>query len=305
LKGKGRIVNARFAALCSHYLFDPDFCNVASGWEKGVVEKNVQDSRRRIWIEAGTRRFGSFTELNAWLGERCRSIWADTQHPVHKQFTVAEMLELEKGHLMSMPAAFDGYVEKTARVSSTCLVAVARNRYSVPCEWAGRLVSTRLYPNRVSVAADDVLVASHARLAGTSQTTYDCSSTTSIWCSASPARCETARRSWTCPRPCCACASRSCATPAGTASWPRCWPPCPKPAWKPCWWPSRWCSKAPRPAASISAEHVRNVLARLTTPAAPERAETTLQLSEPPRADTARYDRLRPTHQDGQEVRHA
>ncbi|CDS51025.1 Mobile element protein [Polaromonas sp. CG9_12] len=27
-KGKGRIVNARFAAMCSHYLFDPDFCNV-------------------------------------------------------------------------------------------------------------------------------------------------------------------------------------------------------------------------------------------------------------------------------------
>ena len=84
------------------------------------------------------------------------------------------MLELEKEHLMSMPAAFDGSVEKAARVmNSTCLVTVARNRYSVPCEWAGRLVSTRLYPNRVSVAADDVLVASHARLAGTGQTTYD------------------------------------------------------------------------------------------------------------------------------------
>ena len=144
-KGKGRIVNARFAAMCSHYLFDPDFCNVASGWEKGVVEKNVQDSRRRIWIEAGTRRFGSFIELNAWLGERCRSIWADTGHPVHKQFTVAEMLELERPHLMNMPAPFDGYVEKSARVSSTCLVTVARNRYSVPCEWAGHMVSTRLY----------------------------------------------------------------------------------------------------------------------------------------------------------------
>jgi hypothetical protein len=48
-KGKGRVVNARFSALCSHYLFDAEFCNVASGWEKGVVEKNVQDSRRRIW----------------------------------------------------------------------------------------------------------------------------------------------------------------------------------------------------------------------------------------------------------------
>ena len=70
-KGKGRTVNARFAVMCSHYLFDPDFCNVASCWEKGVVEKNVQDSRRRIWIEAGQRRFGSLLELNTWLAERC------------------------------------------------------------------------------------------------------------------------------------------------------------------------------------------------------------------------------------------
>lgn len=56
-KGKGRIVNARFAVMCAHYLFDADFCNVASGWERGVVEKNVQDSRRRIWIDAQTRKF--------------------------------------------------------------------------------------------------------------------------------------------------------------------------------------------------------------------------------------------------------
>jgi transposase len=30
-KGKGRIVNERFATMCAHYLVDPDFCNVASG----------------------------------------------------------------------------------------------------------------------------------------------------------------------------------------------------------------------------------------------------------------------------------
>jgi hypothetical protein len=40
------------------------------------------------------------------------------------------MLEHERSHLMPMPEPFDGYVEKPARVSSTCLVSVARNRYS-------------------------------------------------------------------------------------------------------------------------------------------------------------------------------
>ena len=46
--------------MTAHYLFEPDFCNVASGWEKGIVEKNVQDSRRRVWIEAKTQVFSSF-----------------------------------------------------------------------------------------------------------------------------------------------------------------------------------------------------------------------------------------------------
>ena len=41
-KGKGRIVNARFAVMCAHYLFDPDFCNVASGWgEAGFRNASV------------------------------------------------------------------------------------------------------------------------------------------------------------------------------------------------------------------------------------------------------------------------
>ncbi len=172
-KGKGRVVNARFAAMSAHYLFDPDFCNVASGWEKGRVEKNVQDSRRRVWIEAAKQRFGSFDELNVWLGERCRSLWQEIRHPEHGQFSVAEMLEHELPHLMPMPEPFDGYVENPARVCSTCPVTVLRNRYSVPCELAGQMVSTRLYPTRVIAVAEDKIVASHARLSDRGQTSYD------------------------------------------------------------------------------------------------------------------------------------
>ena len=164
-KGKGRVVNARFAAMCAHYLFDTDFCNVASGREKGVVEKNVQDSRRRIWLDAQKIQWGSFAELNAWLVERCRSLWSEIRHPEYTQFSVLKMLEQERVEMMPMPTAFDGYVEKPARVSSICLVLLAHNRYSVPCEPAGQRVSTRLYPNRVSVERADTIVASDERLA--------------------------------------------------------------------------------------------------------------------------------------------
>ena len=170
---RGRIVNARFAVMCSHYLFDPDFCNVASGWEKGVVEKNVQDSRRRIWLDAHQRTFGSFVELNLWLGQRCESLWNELEHPEYKGFTIAEMLEQERAELMPCPVPFDGYVEKLSRVSSTCLVAVDRNRYSTPCELVGQWVSCRIYPGQIMIVANDVVVATHGRLSDRDHVQYD------------------------------------------------------------------------------------------------------------------------------------
>ena len=83
------------------------------------------------------------------------------------------MLEQERTELMPMPSAFDGYIERSAKVSSTCLVAVERNRYSVPCELAGQRVSTRLYPSRVDIATDEAIVASHARLSNRGHICYD------------------------------------------------------------------------------------------------------------------------------------
>lgn len=87
------------------------------------------------------------------------------------------MLERVRPHLMPMPEPFDGYVEKLARVSSTCLVSVARNRYSVPCELVGRMVSTRLYPGNVVVVAEDAAVARHERPSASGGTRYECSTT--------------------------------------------------------------------------------------------------------------------------------
>jgi hypothetical protein len=54
---------------------------------------------------------------------------------------------------------------------------------------------------------------------------------------------------------------------------------------------------------AVSAEHVLNVIGRLSASPPPEQVETALQLREAPRADTGRYDRLRGAA--GQEVDHA
>jgi transposase len=171
-KDRGRVVNARFAAMAAHYLFEPDFCNVASGWEKGRVEKGVQDTRRRIWQDAQHECFGSFAELNAWLATQCLAAW-DAPHPELPGVTIRDAWTQERAQLMPMPTPFDGYVEVPARVSSTSLVSVARNRYSVPCAWAGHRVSVRLYPERVVIVGDPGVVADHARAVDRDHVVYN------------------------------------------------------------------------------------------------------------------------------------
>jgi transposase len=171
--GKLRSVNARFQAMCSHYLFEPEFCNPASGWEKGIVEKNVQDRRRQVWREASERRWADLASLNAWLGERCRSCWAETAHPEWPTLTVADVLQDEQARLMPCPQPFDGYVEQAVRVSATALVHFQRNRYSVPTRHVNEVLSMRVYPDTLVLVADNVEVTRHTRSFERHQTFYD------------------------------------------------------------------------------------------------------------------------------------
>ena len=56
-------------------------------------------------------------------------------------------------------------------------------------------------------------------------------------------------------------------------------------------------------SGAVSAEHVINVLGRLTAAPPPDPVDTALQLTEAPRADTGRYDSLR-TEQDAHQASH-
>ena len=298
-KGKGRIVTARFAVMCAHYLFDADFCNVASGWEKGVVEKNVQDSRRRIWVEAKTRKFGSFDELNAWLAVRCRALWTEIRHPEYKQFSVAEMLEQEQLHMMPMPTAFDGYVEKESKVSSTCLVAVARNRYSVPCELAGQRVSTRLYPTRIKVVAGDAVVASHERLSDSGHTCFDWQHYIDL-VQRKPGALRNGAPFADMPEPLKKLKQGLLRHPGGDKIMAQVLAAVPTAGLE----SVLVAVELVIESGVLSAEHVHNVVARLNAiPVAPT-VESTLELVEAPRANTNRYDSLRGID-DMQEAHHA
>lgn len=302
-KGRGRVVNARFAVMCAHYLFDADFCNVASGWEKGVVEKNVQDSRRRIWLDAQSQRFGSFTELNAWLGERCRALWGELRHPEYKEFSVAEMLEQEHAHMMPVPTPFDGYVEKPARASSTCLINVQRNHYSVPCELAGHMVSTQLYPDRVVVVAGDTVVASHDRLTERGHILYDWQHYIPL-VERKPGALRNGAPFADMPAPLKQLKLGLMRHAGGDRVMAQVLAAVPTAGLD----AVLVAVELVIESGALSAEHVLNVLARLNSSPPPPCVETSLQLKEAPLANTSRYDGLRDTDEevtDAEEIDHA
>jgi len=289
--GKKRVINARFEAMTGHYLFEPEFCNVASGWEKGIVEKNVRDRRTSIWHKAVKLRWDSMETLNAWLAEECRAAWSELNHPDWPALKVADVLQDEQLRLMPNPKPFDGYVEVLARVSSTALVHLQRNRYSVPSEHAHEVVSLRLYPDRLDVVADNTRVASHARSFERSQTFYDWRHYVSL-IERKPGALRNGAPFETLPEPLKKLQGILLRHEGGDRVMAQVLAAVPAHGLEAVLVAAELALEAGKP----SGEHVLNVLARLKAPAGPatlEAASTPLKLAVEPLADVQRYDRLR------------
>jgi transposase len=285
--GKRRIVNTRFAAMASHYLFDPDFCNVASGWEKGVVEKNVQDSRRRIWQDAANVRFGSFAELNVWLESRCQALWSELPYPEVEHLSIADALTLERDTLMPMVAAFDGYVETIVSVSSTCLVSIERNKYSVPCAFANQKLSVRLYPDRVEAHDENGVVALHERSFERGDVRYDWQHYIAL-IERKPGALRNGAPFDGMPEVLLRLRASLIRRPGGDRLMADILACIPKHGLE----SVLVAAELILESGNTSAEHIKNVLSRLKEAPPPEAVATVLTIEEVPLADAGRYDRL-------------
>jgi len=291
--GKQRTVNARFEAMTGHYLFEAEFCNRAAGWEKGIVEKNVQDRRRGIWREAGERRWGSLEELNDWLSRSCRSGWAEMRHPQWPELTVEDVWQDEQTHLMPCPKVFDGYVEQPVRVSATALIHYQRNRYSVPCEWVNTVVSLRAYPARLVVVSADGQWVSLERSFERDQTLYDWTHYISL-IERKPGALRNGAPFKTMPEPLQELQRQLLKYPGGDRVMAQVLSAVTLHGLSDVLVAVELALQSGR----VSAEHVLNVLARLKESRQPAmEIETSLRLSEPARADVFRYDSLLTTQE--------
>ena len=170
LVGKERQFNRRFLALMNHYLIEPIACTPAAGWEKGQVENQVGTLRE--WLFTPRLKFARLEDLNAWLAQRCQEL-EQRPHPDQQDRTIGQLFAEERAQLRPFTAGFDGYVEHTLRVSSTCLVNYDCNRYSVPAAYAGKTVSLRAYADRIRLVAEEQVVAEHRRVFGRGQAIFE------------------------------------------------------------------------------------------------------------------------------------
>jgi transposase len=159
LRGHRREETTRFIAFRSHWRFQSEFCNPASGNEKGGVEGEGGYFRRNHWVPLPEA--GSLDELNAYLDQCCR----EDQNRIlsGRSDTVGTAMLVEQPHLLPLAAEpFDLAEISFPTVDGLRCVRVRTNRYSVPLR-PGTKVEARVNADSVELWHGGKRVARHER----------------------------------------------------------------------------------------------------------------------------------------------
>ena len=159
-----------YRIFAAHYVFATDFCNVASGNEKGLVENLVGYSRNNFLVPVP--RVDSMDALNEQLLESCLQ-YRNTHKVQGRSQTVKEMFATEQSCLHPVaPYRYETAKVTTPTVGDYSTVRFDRNEYSVPVRFLRRAVTVKGYANKVEILCDRDTVVTYERLSGQGKTTY-------------------------------------------------------------------------------------------------------------------------------------
>ena len=162
-RGRDRRPNERYAALASHYAFDPLFCMPATGNEKPYAETRVRVVQRQ-WATPVPRVEG-LTTLNAYFRERCAAEGTRTVNGYDD--AIGPRFARDRAAALPLPPRpFDPCVTQAAQVDKYQTVRFDRNCYSVPRACAYRAVTVKGYIDRIEVVDRGQVVARHSRCYG-------------------------------------------------------------------------------------------------------------------------------------------
>jgi transposase len=162
-RGRDRRPNERYAALASHYMFEPLFCLPARGNEKPYAENRVRVLQKQ-WATP-VPQFPHAAALNAYLRQRCLAEAARTVAGYDE--SIGQRFARDRAAALPLPAhPFDACVTQAACVDKYQTVRFDRNCYSVPRSCAFQSVTVKGYIDRIEVVAGGQVVARHERSYG-------------------------------------------------------------------------------------------------------------------------------------------
>jgi transposase len=163
LKGKKRLEQEAFVRFHSYYNFEPRFCNVGKGHEKGGVEGLVGFARKNFMVPVPDAE--NYEELNDKLLASCLKY--DTHVISGRTECVSELFEKEKEHLIKVPAVpYENLQVSDGKVDKYLTVLVDKNHYSVPCAYAGFKVKVQIRYDKIGIYHNTKQIAEHDRVFG-------------------------------------------------------------------------------------------------------------------------------------------
>lgn len=159
-----------FGGVPRRLIFDTDFCNVASGNEKGLVENLVGYARNNFLVPVP--RVDSMEALNKQLLESC--LQYRNAHKVQgRSQTVKEMYRAEQTCLHPVaPYRYETARITTPTVGDYSTIRFDRNEYSVPVRFLRKAVTVKGYANKVEIICDRDTVVTYERISGQGKTAY-------------------------------------------------------------------------------------------------------------------------------------
>ena len=163
-------ITKRYETLVAHYAFNPKFCNVRSGNEKGLVENLVGFVRRNTMVPIP--RIKGLEELNLIIEESCNN-YLEAHKINGESLSVKEKFQIEANNLLALPNhPLDVSKRDYKRVNKFSTVIFETNKYSLPCELVGKEVVLKVGHSEIYLFHKGKLVATHQRIFKKNRTSY-------------------------------------------------------------------------------------------------------------------------------------
>jgi hypothetical protein len=146
--------------MSSFYRFHYRFCNVRAGWEKGHVERSVEYVRRKSF--SLKLHFDNIEDAQKQLSLACEKL--NTQTGSVYTTDKAETLQADLAALTPCINEMGCFEVADYKVSKWSTICMKTSHYSVPDTLVGKMVTVKIYSEKLVILSGSQKVAVHERI---------------------------------------------------------------------------------------------------------------------------------------------